>query len=112
MFPPSDENALDPERLVIDARFRAIEVLGRGGMGCVVLCEDRVLRSRAAVKILIAQDQDSRQRFREEATLLANIRHPHLVQVLTVGETEDGAPYMAMEHLGASLADKLADGEP
>ncbi len=78
----------------------------------MLLCEDRVLRSRAAVKILLVQDRESRQRFREEATLLANIRHPHLVHVLTVGETEAGAPYMAMEHLGANLGDRVARGEP
>lgn len=111
-FPRPDEKPVDLGEVVVDQRFHPIRELGRGGMGCVVLCEDRVLRSRAAVKILLAQDRESRQRFREEATLLANIRHPHLVHVLTVGETEAGAPYMAMEHLGASLAERLATGEP
>ena len=110
--PPEEEGDREPLPAAVDRRFRPIRVLGRGGMGCVVLCEDRVLRSRAAVKILLADDPDSRQRFLEEATLLANLRHPHLVQVLTVGETDDGAAYIAMEHLGRSLAERLEDGEP
>jgi len=111
-FARPDEKLHDLGEMVVDERFHPIKELGRGGMGCVLLCEDRVLRSRAAVKILLAQGRESRQRFREEATLLANIRHPHLVHVLTVGETEAGAPYMAMEHLGANLGERVATGEP
>ncbi|MCA8973002.1 MAG: serine/threonine protein kinase, partial [Planctomycetes bacterium] len=76
------------------------------------LCEDLDLRSRAAVKVLHTRNADARRRFVEEATLLANLRHPHLVQVLAVGEAEDGSPYMAMEHLGRSLDRGLIDGEP
>ena len=51
-----------------------------------------------------------RRRFRDEATLLANLRHPHLVHVLAVGETEEGFPYIAMEHLGQSLDRRLRRG--
>jgi len=78
-------------------------------MGSVQLCEDLVLRSRAAVKVLRSTGSDMRRRFRDEATLLANLRHPHLVQVLAVGETEEGFPYIAMEHLGESLDRTLRD---
>ena len=35
---------------------------------------------------------DTRRRFAEEALLLANVHHPHLVAVLMTGKTEDGAP--------------------
>ncbi|HNF41942.1 MAG TPA: serine/threonine-protein kinase, partial [Bacteroidia bacterium] len=43
--------------------------------------------------------------------LLANLRDPHLVRVLAVGETADGAPYMALEYLdGPSLEGRLRGG--
>jgi len=80
-------------------------------MAKVQLCEDLVLRSEAAVKVLRSTGTDMRRRFRDEAILLANLRHPHLVQVLAVGETEEGFPYIAMEHLGQSLDRRLRRGK-
>ncbi|MEZ4448295.1 MAG: protein kinase [Nannocystaceae bacterium] len=95
---------------VLDGRFKILERIGSGGMGSVFLCEDLALRSRAAVKILGSRDPDARRRFFDEAALLANLSHPNLVQVRAIGETEDGAPYMAMEYLGESLSARLRDG--
>jgi len=102
---PSEEQ-IKPDT-VLDQRFRVLSQLGCGGMASVYLCEDLALRSQAAVKILQSADLDLRRRFLDEVTILANLRHPHLVQVLAVGETPDGAPYMAMEHLGKSLDQQL-----
>ncbi|MEZ4454640.1 MAG: serine/threonine-protein kinase [Nannocystaceae bacterium] len=96
--------------VVLDRRFKVLEQIASGGMADVFLCEDLALRSRVAVKILSTDDADLRRRFLDEATLLANLRQAHLVQVLAVGETDDGAPYMAMEHLGESLAARLKGG--
>ena len=84
-------------------------------MATVYLCDDLALRSCAAVKVLgissTQKNTEMRQRLLEEATLLANIRHPHLVQILTTGELQDGSPYMAMEYLGDSLDRRIAKGE-
>jgi hypothetical protein len=45
------------------------------------------------------------------AGLLAKLRDPNLVRVLAVRGTEDGAPYMALEHLdGPSLEVQLRVG--
>ncbi len=115
--PPPLEST-DPES-VLEQRFRILDQLGRGGMATVYLCEDLVLRSRAAVKVLDnsscpktdPNNAEMRQRFLEEATLLANLRHPHLVQILITGELPDGSPYIAMEYLGDSLDRRIAKGE-
>ena len=106
---PQDQPADQPH--VLDNRFRVLGPIGRGGMGKVQLCEDLTLRSEAAVKVLRSTGTDMRRRFRDEAILLANLRHPHLVQVLAVGETEEGFPYIAMEHLGQSLDRRLRRGK-
>ena len=109
--PAPVEQPLKPDT-VLDQRFRLLSQLGCGGMACVYLCEDLALRSQAALKILESSDPDLRRRFLDEVTILANLRHPHLVQVLAVGETSEGAPYMAMEHLGKSLDQQLRTKGP
>ncbi|MCY1072566.1 serine/threonine-protein kinase [Nannocystis sp. RBIL2] len=89
-------------------RFEVREPIGAGGMASVYVCKDRALHGLAAVKVLRDDDADARRRFADEARLLANLRHPHMVQVLAVGETADGAPYMALEYLpGQSLDERL-----
>ena len=60
------------------------------------------------MKVLREGNIDARRGFSDEGRLLANLRDPHLVRVLAVGETEDGAPYMALEYLdGPSLEGRL-----
>jgi len=113
-LPPSSALAEQPNERedVLNRRFRILSQLGSGGMACVYLCEDLALRSQAAVKVLQSSDPDLRRRFLDEVTILANLRHPHLVQVLAVGEALDGTPYMAMEHLGRSLDQQLRENGP
>src|SRR4051812_5755148 len=64
-----------------------------------------------AVKLIsgaMAADPAARQRFEREARAAAQLRSPHVVQVLDYG-VEDDLPYMAMEMLhGEDLAAHLA----
>ena len=63
------------------------------------------------MKVLRTPEAGARRRFVAEGRVLARVRHPRLVQVLAVGETKEGAPFMAMELLeGASLEDRLREG--
>ena len=110
-IPPPPQVSASREA-IFDSRFRVIDRLASSGSATVYLCEDLTLRSRAAVKVLNTADAEMRQRFLEEATLLANVRHPHLVQVLSAGELADGSPYIAMDDLGENLDRRLRDGEP
>ena len=129
MMPPSSSTAITPKLpsdahakgwtlfstmgadaggAVLGDRFEVGELLGAGGTAWVYACRDRVLRCMAAIKILKDSGEDARRRFREEGCILANLRHPHLVQVLAVGETDTGAPFMVLELLpGQSLDERL-----
>lgn len=60
-------------------------------MAEVFLSKDLLLHGLAAVTVLREGNIDARRRFAYESRLLANLRDPHLVWVLAVGETEDGA---------------------
>jgi serine/threonine protein kinase/WD40 repeat protein len=91
--------------------FRLVRELGRGGMGVVYEAVQMSLRRRVAVKVLSRtadSDARSRARFRNETDILAQLRHPHIVDVFVVGE-EAGACYYAMEFIDGGDSYLLID---
>jgi serine/threonine protein kinase len=80
--------------------------LGRGETGVVVAAWQTHLERLCAIKELaprLAQDTGFRERFREEARILATFDHPHIVRVYDYVEAE-AAAYLVMECVeGASL---------
>ena len=87
--------------------YRILGKLGEGGMGVVYLAEQESLGRRVALKMLprdLAEDAVALARFRREVAALSRCDHPHVVKVLTSGETR-GVPYYAMEYVeGADLS--------
>ncbi|MDD2717570.1 MAG: serine/threonine-protein kinase [Candidatus Wallbacteria bacterium] len=81
-----------------------LEKIGEGGMGSVYKAHDPALDRIVAVKIMNASsDAVGRERFLREAKLLAQCRHPGVVQIHAFGEYQ-GFPYFVMEHVeGTSL---------
>src|SRR5207302_9801523 len=64
----------------------------------------------ALKRILAGAGADIQQlaRFRAEAELLAQLQHPHIVQIHEIG-TQQGLPYLALEYVdGGNLAERLA----
>ena len=65
-----------------------------------------------AVKLLrsdLVDDEEFLARFQREARAVANLRHPHIIQVFDF-DVEDGAYYMVMEYLeGDTLKARLSD---
>jgi tetratricopeptide (TPR) repeat protein len=82
--------------------------LGRGGMGTVYLAvrDDDVYRKEVALKILQRSiaGEHAAARFRHERQILASLEHPYIAQLFDGGSTEDGLPYLVMEHvLGSAI---------
>jgi eukaryotic-like serine/threonine-protein kinase len=98
---------------VSGGRYRLEHALGRGGMATVYVARDTELDRPVAVKLLaenLAGDDAFRKRFVREARLAARLSHPNVVSVYDAGETEDGRPYIVMEHVeGVTLADVLEE---
>ncbi|MCC6492056.1 MAG: protein kinase [Pirellulales bacterium] len=91
--------------------FRLVRELGRGGMGVVYEAVQLSLGRRVALKVLPGtsdSDARSRARFRNESDILAQLRHPHIVNVFVVGE-EGGACYYAMELIDGGDANLLIE---
>lgn len=88
------------------SKYRIVDVLGEGGMGVVFKAQHEVLSHFAAIKMLLPQviDDSMLKRFNKEAQLLANIKHPNIVEVYDADINEYGFPYYIMEYLeGISL---------
>ena len=90
--------------------YTLLQELGRGGYGTVYLARDEALQIERAVKVLhpsLVADPQFIERFREEARLVAQLKHEHIVKVFYMDE-EQGHIYLAMEFLaGGSLKDVL-----
>ncbi|MBR9990574.1 MAG: serine/threonine protein kinase, partial [Gemmatimonadetes bacterium] len=94
-----------PERL---GAYRLLREIGRGGMGVVYDAErdDGQFRRRVAIKIIRhGADADLLQRIHSERQILAGLDHPHIARLLDGGVTEDGRPYLVMEHVDGLTID-------
>jgi eukaryotic-like serine/threonine-protein kinase len=85
-------------------------VLGRGGMGVVFRARHVRLNRVVALKMALADayaGPQERSRFQREAEAVAQLQHPHVVQIHDVGDSE-GRPYFTMEYVdGGSLAERI-----
>ena len=81
--------------------YRIIKELGKGGMGVVYLAEHMKLKQKYALKVLpeeLSQNQAFIERFHIEARVMAQLKHPNIVQVHFMGQDE-GVHYLIMEYL-------------
>ncbi len=100
----------EPRRTI--GKYQLFERLGRGGMAEVYKGYHPNLNRRVAIKILhphLADEVDFIGRFRREAQAVAQLRHPHIMQVYDF-DAEGDQNYMVMEYIqGPSLKDLLDD---
>ena len=102
--PKSEWN--QPQRL---GDFEIIRQIGRGGMGAVFEATQLSLRRTVALKVLwysASSDPDAIERFRREATTIANLHHTNIVPIFAVGN-ENGVNYYAMQLIEGTSLDKL-----
>jgi serine/threonine protein kinase len=88
--------------------------LGGGAMSRVFVATESSLSRKIVVKVLPPEMAAAVRidRFRREIQLAANLQHPHIVPLLSAGET-NGLPYFIMPFVrGESLRDRLVrEGE-
>ncbi|HJL15862.1 MAG TPA: protein kinase, partial [Sandaracinaceae bacterium LLY-WYZ-13_1] len=100
----------DNEAPLLGGRYRLVRPLGKGGMGEVHEGLQVDLERRVAIKLLhpsLVGDPALAARFRREAKTVAQLHHPHIVQVSDFG-VDGRRPFMVMEYLeGESLREHL-----
>ena len=116
-FPGPDEpqQSAEPEQaLVLHDTYRLVRQVGFGGTGVVYEAMHTRLPRRFAIKVLLRSllsHPEAHARFCHEAELMAQLRHPHVVQIFDFNVTHENQPYFVMEYLeGRDLETELAGG--
>ena len=97
-------------------RYNLLKRLGKGGFGQVFLAYDEDLDRPVAIKIprpeRVSCPEDI-EAYLEEARIVANLDHPHIVPVHDVGRTDDGLCFVVSKYIeGSDLATKIEEGRP
>ncbi len=112
---PATERASLPQRI---GTYRIVRLLGRGGMGTVYEAEQAQPKRRVALKVirLDVLSAETQRRFRQEAEVLGQLRHPGIAQIYESGIAElwfqgvplPAQPYFAMELVTGQPLTRLA----
>jgi hypothetical protein len=78
-------------------RYQIESELGRGGFGAVYQAMDLRLNRTCAVKENLDVSQEAQRQFTREATVLANLSHPHLPRVTDHFFLPDRGQYLVMD---------------
>ena len=93
--------------------YDVMELVGKGGMAAVYKGHQTSMNRNVAIKIMAAQfgaDDQFVQRFKNEARMIAQLEHAHVLPVYDFGEQE-GVLYIVMRYLtGGTLGDRIPEG--
>lgn len=93
--------------------YDTVKLLGRGGMGCVMLGREHKTGRAVAIKTLLpefAVSERAMQRFLREIDVAASLRHKNIVEFIDRG-THNGVVYLVTEFVEGMDASKLAESQ-
>jgi serine/threonine protein kinase len=99
------------ERQPLQERYQIRQTLGAGGYGEVFLAHDQQLERLVAVKRLRSPyfSPQINARFQQEALIMARIKHPHILAIYDVFES-DGRLCLVMEYSETGSLKKFLEG--
>lgn len=95
---------------LLASRYRAEELLGRGGMGEVWRCTDLEENRVVAIKSIVSKrvaDEAIRRLFHEEVFAVARLDHPGIVEIYDFLEGTDGAVLLVMAFRPGRSLDRM-----
>lgn len=90
--------------------YQMLRILGKGGMGSVVLARSDTTGRAVAIKTLlpeVAVSEQSLKRFIREIEVAASLKHPNVVEYIDHG-THEGTVFLITEFVNGMDAGKLA----
>jgi serine/threonine-protein kinase len=99
---------------VLLGQFEVRDVCGKGAMGTVYRAFQRNMDRTVAVKILrreLLKEPEVVRRFLREARAAAKLQHTNIVTVHLVGETDDGVPFLVMEHVDGVVLEQICEAQ-
>lgn len=91
--------------------YDTLKILGKGGMGCVMLSRNQGSGQLVAIKTLlpeVAVSEQAIKRFMREIDVASALHHPHIVGFVDKG-THNGVIYLITEYVEGTDAARLAD---
>lgn len=109
MTAPETRRPPVPRPHYVGGRWELVRPLAEGGMGAVWVARHVITGRLSALKVLEEEDQEVIERFRREAAVTTQLRHPGIVEILDAGFADgDHTFFIAMELLdGVTLRDKM-----
>ena len=102
-----EKRALAPS--LIEQHYELGKAIGQGGMGIVYEARDKRLKRQVAIKMLreeFLQDVEAKKALVDEATMVAELHHPSIVDIHAVEQDERGV-YLIFERLEGRTLDEL-----
>src|SRR5438876_676596 len=106
--------AATPEPTEIAGRYQVVQKLGAGAFGTVYKVRDKLLKRMLAIKTIRLEGlaaagaslEEMLDRFRREAEVSAQLKHPNIVTIYDIG-VDSGMSYLAMEFIDGTGLDKM-----
>ena len=93
--------------------YKLISQIGHGGMSSVWLAErnDGRFERQVAIKFLnIALiGKGGEERFKREGSILGQLGHPHIAELIDAGVSQAGQPYLVLEYVAGGQVDRYCD---
>lgn len=91
--------------------YDILDVLGQGAMGVVYKARHLRLNRLVALKRMRLENGEGLARFQREASAVARLQHPNVVQIHEIGE-HGGRPFLAFEFIDGGTLEQRMAGKP